>query len=354
MPALRVRTLVTGLDHPWDVQPIGGGRLLYTQRDRATLSVWDHGHHHRVKFPSGQVWVKGRAGLMSLEVDPDFAHNGRFYTCQGGYTRGGGHQIHVLAWHLDDRATRAREVGELLGGIPADPQARHSGCRLLIVRDGSLLVGTGDGYVGTNAEDLTSLGGKTLRLNRFTGRPWPTNPFVHARDRHKRYVQTYGHRNIQGLAQRSDGSLWQVEQGTYVDDEVNRLVNGGDYGFNPVSAHGTAYNENAPMTDPSLPGKQVQARWRSGSPTLATSGCRFVRGSKWGALDGTLAVAALKASRVIFLTFDASGHLRKVRAPAALQHDGRLRSVTVAPNNDLLITTDNGNGQDAILRVSPR
>ena len=57
---------------------------------------------------------------------------------------------------------------------------------------------------------------------------------------------------------------------------------------------------------------------------------------------------------MIFLTFDASGHLRKVRAPAALQHDGRLRSVTVAPDDDLLITTDNGGGNDVILRVSPR
>ena len=169
MPALRVRTLVTGLDHPWDVKPIGHGRLLYTQRERATVSVWQHGHHHRVKFPSRQVWVKGRAGLMSLEVDPGFARNGRFYTCQSGYVHGGGHQIHVLAWHLDKHATRARKVRELLGGIPADPRARHSGCRLLIARDGSLLVGTGDAYVGTNAEDLTSLGGKTLRLNRSPG-----------------------------------------------------------------------------------------------------------------------------------------------------------------------------------------
>lgn len=354
VPTLRVHRMITGLDHPWDVQPIGHHRLLFTERDRATLSVWKNGAKHRVRFPSGRVWVSGETGLMSLEVDPGFARNGRFYTCQGGTTPTG-HQVHVLAWHLNDRATRARRIKELVGGFPAT-SGRHGGCRLLIARDGSLIVGTGDAATGTNPEDLHSLGGKTLRLDRHTGKPWPTNPFIHAADREKRYLHTYGHRNVQGLAQRRDGSLWSVEQGTDRDDEVNKLVNGGDYGYDPVphSPSDPAYNESVPMTDQSLPGAQVEARWSSGYPTLATSGATFVRGRAWGALNGTLAVAALKASRIVFLTFDRAGHLLRTRAPQALQQYGRLRSVTVAPNHDLLITTDNGSGNDVILRVSPR
>lgn len=355
VPGLRVRTIAGGLDHPWDVQPIGGGRLLVTQRDRATLSVLDHGDRHRVRFPSKQVWVSGETGLMSLEVDPAFRRNHRIYTCQGGTTRGGGHEVHVLAWHLDEGATRVRKIKELVGGFPTG-SGRHGGCRLLVARDGSLLVGTGDAAQGTNPEDLTSLGGKTLRLDRFSGKPWPTNPFLDAASHRKRYVHTYGHRNVQGLAQRRDGSLWSIEQGTYRDDEVNKLVNGGDYGYDPVP-HGPGdpdYDESVPMTDRSLPGRQVVARWSSGDPTLATSGGTFVTGKEWGALDGTLAVAALKASRVLFLTLDGSGHLKRTRAPKALQKFGRIRSVTVAPDHDLLLTTDNGAGDDVVLRVSPR
>jgi len=113
------------------------------------------------------------------------------------------------------------------------------------------------------------------------------------------------------------------------------------------------YNEDVPMTDQSLPGDQVEARWSSGDPTLATSGGTFVRGARWGSLRGALAVAALKASRIVFLSFDSAGHLTKSRAPKALQRYGRLRSVTVAPNDDLLVTTDNGSGADSILRISP-
>ena len=348
VPRLHVTRLVTGLDHPWDVQPIGNGRLLYTQRDRATISVWKDGHSHRVRFPSSKVWVSGETGLMSLAIDPAFGRNGRFYTCQGG-TTARGHEVHVVAWRLDDAATRATLIREVIGGFPAS-SGRHGGCRLLIARDGSMLVGTGDAAIGTNPENLRSLGGKTLRLDPHTGRPWPTNPFVHAGNRDKRFVQTFGHRNVQGLAQRRDGSLWSVEQGTYRDDEVNKLVNGGDYGYNPVPG----YNEDVPMTDQSLPGRQIAARWSSGNPTLATSGGTFVRGRTWGALNGALAVGVLKDERLLFLSFDRAGHLQQARAPQALRQFGRLRSVTVAPNNDLLVTTDNGGGNDAILRVSPR
>ena len=87
-------------------------------------------------------------------------------------------------------------------------------------------------------------------------------------------------------------------------------------------------------------------------PTLATSGSSFVSGDDWGWYDGTLAVAALKASRVVFMKFDAKGTFVGSRTPAALRSYGRLRAVTALPNGDLLITTDNG-GNDAVLRVRP-
>ncbi len=284
---------------------------------------------------------------MSLEVDPFFESNRRFYTCSG-WQAGNGHDVRVIAWKLNKAATKASLVRTLVGGFPTS-SGRHGGCRLLIARDGSLYVGTGDAAIGTNPRDLDSLGGKTLRLNRSTGAPWPSNPFIDAKGP-RRYVDTYGHRNVQGLAQRADGSVWSVEHGSYRDDEVNLLVPGGDYGWNPVPG----YNEEVPMTDQSLPGTQLEAKWRSGNPTLATSGATFVSGRQWGALNGTLAVAALKASRVLFLSFNSAGKLVKTRVPTELRRYGRLRSISTADNGDLLITTDTDSGGGAVLRVSPR
>jgi aldose sugar dehydrogenase len=350
-PALRVHTVVRRLDNPWDVKPIGRGRLLVTERDRARLSLVKNGKRHTIAFPSKKVWVSGETGLLGMAVDPEFQDNHRVYICQGGFLSGGGHDVHVTAWRLHLGERRVTKIKTLVGGFPTS-SGRHGGCRLLIADNGALLVGTGDAATGTNPQDLTSYGGKTLRLDRFTGDPWPSNRFVDDANPVKRYIHTWGHRNVQGLAQRSDGTLWSVEHGPDRDDEVNLLRNGRDYGWNPVPG----YNESVPMTDQSLPGKQVGARWKSGFPTLATSGADWLptaKSSGWGSYRGTLAVAALKAGRVLFMKFDGTGHLTWVQVPSRLTEFGRVRAITTLSGGDLLVTTDNG-GHDRILRVSPK
>ena len=157
-------------------------------------------------------------------------------------------------------------------------------------------------------------------------------------------MHTYGHRNVQGLAQRADGSLWSIEHGSDRDDEVNLLVNGGDYGWNPVPG----YNESVPMTDQSparqpdrgevelrRPDRRHLGRRRS---STAASGARY---------DGALAVACLKASRVLFLTFDANGNLRAQAGPGrAAEVRPAARRSPRRPNGDLLVTTSNGGGND--------
>ncbi len=349
VPRLKVSTKVDGLDHAWDVKQIDGGRLLITERDPARLTVARRdGSTYAVRFPSSKIWTSGETGLMGLELDDAFGANGRFYTCSGWNTAGG-QDVRVNAWHLNDARTRARLVEPLLTGLPTS-SGRHGGCRLLLTNDGALLVGTGDAAIGTNPQDLTSLGGKTLRLDPATGRPWRSNPFRSAKNRATRYVYTYGHRNVQGLAQRDDGSLWSAEHGPDVDDEVNKLVAGGNYGWNPVPG----YDESVPMTDQSLPGKQIEARWSSGSSTLATSGSSFVHGARWGRYEGALAVAALKTERVVFMTFDRTGRHPRVLTPAALTTYGRLRTVTQMRNGNLLVATDGYDGQGKILLVEPR
>lgn len=349
VPALRASRMVSGLNLPWDTKYTRGGRVLVTERASKHLLTWRAGKLRRVGFPSSTVWASGETGLMSLVIDPGYTSNRRFYTCQGGNTAGGGHDVRVMAWRLNTAATNATLTQTLLTGLPSS-SGRHGGCRLLIAKNGALVVGTGDAAVGTNAQNLTSLGGKTLRLNRSTGEPWPSNPFVSSSNTKSRYVLTYGHRNVQGLTQRADGTLWSVEHGTSRDDEVNRLGGGWNYGWNPVPG----YDESTPMTDHGLPGAQQSARWRSGNPTLATSGAAWVRGKKWGAYEGTLAVAALKGERLMFMRFDSKGKFHGMRAPAALRKYGRLRSVSRLPNDDLMVTTANADGHDSVLRVSPK
>lgn len=348
-PDLRVRTVVDGLAIPWDVQPLGGGRLLVTERDRARLSVVRDGRRRTVRFPDQRVWVSGETGLMSLAVDPAFERTRRFWTCQG-WQSGGGHDVRVSLWRLSGNARRASLVRHVVTGLPTT-SGRHGGCRLLLdATSKALYVGTGDAADPANPRTLTSLGGKVLRVHRRTGRAMPGNPYADATDPRQRLVWTYGHRNVQGLAQRpSDGSVVSVEHGSYRDDEVNALSPGADFGWNP----GPGYDESVPMTDQSLPGDQTDAIWSSGEPTVATSGAAWVAGRGWGAYAGTLAVAALKGEELLLLRFDDDLGLRRTWSPPELQRFGRLRSVTRLAGGDLLVTTSNGT-DDRVLRVSPR
>ena len=86
-------------------------------------------------------------------------------------------------------------------------------------------------------------------------------------ERRAQLVRSLGTAVFRRTAQRADGSLWSVEHGTYRDDEVNRLVADGDYGYHPVPG----YNEEVPMTDHGLPGPQRSARTRPSPSSPARS-----------------------------------------------------------------------------------
>ena len=90
-----------------------------------------------------------------------------------------------------------------------------------------------------------------------------------------------------------------------------------------------------------------------GIPTIATSGVAWVSGSKWGAYEGMLAVAALKGAARDVHALRLRRPFLGVRMPTALRKYGRLRSISRLPNGRLMVTTSNGDGRDSVLRVEP-
>ena len=221
---------------------------------------------------------------------------------------------------------------------------RHGGCRLRFGPEGYLWIATGDAISGTVPQDLTSLGGKVLRVDASTGAGAPANPFAPSR------VYTYGHRNVQGLALRPGTSqMWSVEHGPSVDDEINRLVAGRNYGWNPVPG----YNEGVPMTGLVEYPDAVEAKWSSGSPTLATSGGVFLEGDQWGVWEGRLAVATLADSKLRLFEFTPDGALVSQVVVAELNGVfGRLRTPMMGPDGALYVSTSNGGTSDRILRLA--
>jgi glucose/arabinose dehydrogenase len=336
IPKLDVAVVVAGLDHPWDVVQAPDGTLLVDERAGGFTAVLPDGSVRAVRAGFGDLFAEGETGLMGLVLDPDFDGNRRLYSCQG--KRSG--SIAVIAWTVaDDWSAATRVADPLVGDIPLNRgSGRHGGCRLRFAPDGALLIGTGDNARATNAQDPASLGGKVLRADAATG---------------KVAVWTSGHRNVQGLAVRpGTDQVFSVEHGPDRDDEVNLLRAGGNYGWNPVGSG--AYDESVPMTDPEIPGA-VPAVWSSGSPTLAPSGATFLEGEQWGAYEGLLLVALLKARGVLALRLDEAGTLQEeFRLREFDGVHGRIRTVQQGDDGALYLTTDNGDGADVLLRVTPR
>ena len=348
-PNLRVNTVLRGLDHPWDVAFTPNGSMLVTERNRGRVMLrTPRGNVRTLVGNVPNLWVSGETGLMGIEVDPRFRANRRFYTCHG-FRSGSTTDVRVVAWRANPSLTSAQAVDNLVTGIQVS-SGRHGGCRLRFGGKGALFIGTGDAAITGSARDRTSLAGKVLRVDRFTGHALPSNPFSGSSNANTRKLFTFGHRNVQGLALRpGTPQMWSVEHGTFRDDEVNLLSSGGDYGWQA----GPGYDESPPMTNFDLPGPQVGAKWSSGNPTVATSGATWLTGPRWQDWNRRLAVASLKDQSLRIMRFTAGGSLVDVLEPTALNGSyGRLRAAEMGPSNILYLTTDNGDGADRVIAVS--
>ncbi len=339
-PTLTTDTsFVSGLTNPWDMAFLSDGTMFFTERPGAVNVRLPDATIANVVTPA-DVAPTDSAGMMGVAVDPNFASNKFIYTC---YTTA-----------IDNRVVRW-QVNATFNGVVANtvvvtiPKGLdHFGCRTRFSPDGKLWVTTGDGALGTNPQDLNSLAGKVLRVNSDGTAP-ADNPFVGQEgDDH---IYTFGHRNVQGIAfQPGTGQPYGIEHGSSIDDEVNRLVPGGNGGWDPIPLY-DGYDGSVSMTDlVKFPDAMIPA-WRSGDHTVAPSGATFLSGSQWKSWDGALLVAFLKDSQARVMFLDGNGDVSF--ATPILANGVRLRSAVEGPDGNLYISTDVGAGLGAIWKVTP-
>ncbi len=340
-PRLDQQVALDGLTNPWDIGFLPDNTMIFTERAGTISKRVDD---KKVVIATIPVYAEGESGLMGLAVDPDFTNNHYIYACYSNLTP---RDKRISRWRVNTDVTALEDKKDIVVTKPIAIAVRHSGCRPRFGADGYLWIGTGDEAIGTNPQDPKSLAGKILHVDR-DGKPAPGNlpaPFDPR-------IYSYGHRNVQGLAMlprvKHNVYGYSVEHGPTSDDEVNPL-NSGNMGWNPVPG----YNEKVPMTDKTKYPDAIDAIWTSGDTTIAPSGMTFLLGEKWQAYEGRLAMAVLKGAQLRLLELNDQG---KLKGEETLLKDayGRLRSAVLDRNNDLYLTTDNGDGKDQIIRVTPR
>jgi glucose/arabinose dehydrogenase len=337
---LRVETFVDGLEVPWSMAFTSPTRLLVTERP-GRVRVVDRGAlASRPLAVLPDVEAKGESGLMGLALAPDYASSRLIYLAYAYDTREG-QRVRIARFRDDGDALSHRTV--ILEGIPA---ARfHAGCRLRFGPDGKLYATTGDATEGRIAQDLSSLGGKTLRLNPDGTIP-SDNPFRGSP------VYSLGHRNSQGLDwDPKSGLQFQTEHGPSGfdgpggGDEVNIVEAGKNYGW-PLIHHRQA-----------RPG--LESPLLEFTPAVAPAGASFSRGAGLPSFVGDFFFATLRGERLIRVRLEA-GNRRRVAETEDLFAGayGRLRDVVSGPDGALYVATSNRDGRgrpragdDRILRI---
>jgi glucose/arabinose dehydrogenase len=295
-------TVATGLHTPWGLAFLPDGSALVAERDTGhILQVRTGGAAPKEVARVPGVAAAGEGGLLGIAVAKDFASTALVYAY---FTARSDNRI--VRFKLGDAA--APQV--IFDGL--DKAGVHNGGRIAFGPDGMLYVGTGDAGNGTAAQDPADANGKILRLTP-DGKPAPGNPTADSP------VWTLGHRNVQGLAWADDGRMYGIEFGQNRFDEVNVIEAGRNYGW-PV-VEGKAGNKK--YQDPI-----VQWATDDASPSGAAVAGR------------TLYVAALKGQRLWTVPLDGG----EPKAELSGRY-GRLRTVAVAPDGALWLTTSNTDGR---------
>jgi glucose/arabinose dehydrogenase len=181
--------------------------------------------------------TRGREGLLSVALDPEFASNERLWA----YYFATGEPRTILARFEvnDDHADAASQVVALEVGQPGGNQ---NGGAIRFGPDGMLYLGLGDGSASfdpfENGQDRTTLLGSIVRIDvRSSSVEEPhrvpeDNPFVHLDDSQPE-IWAYGLRNPWRMAFDAEtGELWGGDVMASGPEEINRYEAGGNFGWN--------------------------------------------------------------------------------------------------------------------------
>jgi aldose sugar dehydrogenase len=334
-----VTILTHSLKRPWGIGMLPDGRLLVTEKGGGMRIVTLKGEVSDAITGFPEVNPSGQGGMLDVAVDPDFKKNRMLYwtfserTPEGNLTA-------VAKGNLSDDEKQVQNVSVVYRATPAYNGNLHYGGRLLIDKEGNLVISTGersDLATRPQAQQLNSALGKIIRVTK-DGKPAPGNPFI-GKENVRPELYSYGHRNVQGLAfHPQTGDLWESEMGPRGGDEINRIQPGHNYGW-PVIGYGLEYSgqkvgEGITQKDGM---EQPVYYW---DPVLSPSGITFYSGNQIPEWKNNLFVAGLNSNHIARLVIQNNSVTGEERL---LANEGqRFRDVAEGKDGALYAVTDEG------------
>jgi PQQ-dependent dehydrogenase (s-GDH family) len=267
------RVVASDLADPWEITVGPDGQLWVTERvGKRVVRIDPSNGSQTLAVTIDEVTQRlGQDGLLGLALHPDFGNGSNYvyvmYTYDADPGEADARRAKIRRYTFDRSTETLREPADILTDLPHGPD--HGASRIVFGPDGKLYASRGDHganflayYCEPNrAQELPEAAdiragnwrgyeGKILRIN-VDGSIPDDNPLLNGVRSH---VFSYGHRNPQGMAFGPDGVLYAAEHGQDTDDEVNRIVAGGNYGW-PLIA---GYQDDQYYT---------YANWSASSPT---------------------------------------------------------------------------------------
>ena len=357
--SVRPEITASGLQNPWALAFLPGGRFLVTERPGRLRVVEPTGQINPPIEGLPDIASGGQAGLLDVLLDADFASNRALYFCfSEPAATGNGNSTALARATLSSDLTRLEQVKVIFSQKPKVTSNLHFGCRIVESRapglngkaDGKLFLTLGERYSRpADAQTLTNHHGKIIRINKDGSVP-ADNPFV-SRAGALPEIWSYGHRNLQGATLAPDGTLWTHEHGPQGGDEINLPKPGANHGW-PVITYGENYGGGKIGQGLTMQAGMEQPlhQW---TPSIAPSGMAFLTSERYGkAWQGNLFVGSLKFAYLdrIELTAPYSGKV--LRESKLISEVGeRIRDVRQGPDGLLYVLTDSSNGK--LIRLVP-
>ena len=349
MAQIRPETISTGLENPWGVAFLPGGRFVVTERAGRLRLIAADGKIGAPIAGLPAIAAGGQGGLLDVLADSGFDKNRTLYFCFSEPAAGGGsgNGTALASTQLSADGTRLENLRIIFSQQPKVASRNHFGCRIVEARDGTLFLTLGDRFGRKeDAQKLDSHIGKVVRIAKDGSVP-RDNPFV-GRAGALPEIWSYGHRNGQGATLAPDGRFWMTEHGPQGGDEINIPQAGRNYGW-PVITYGENYG-GGKIGEGITERSGMEQPLHYWVPSIATSGMAFLTSDRYGAAwKGNLFVGSLKFGYLDRIELKDG----KVAAEHKLLADdrARIRDVKQGPDGLLYVLTDESDGK--LLRLRP-